>query len=339
MLEKKIVVSWLVLALANSISAEYNVNGVCTVVTDGLRIGSIDSCQRYYTCNNGIATPYDCPSGSSFSKDVQDCVAESEFQCTLNLSNPCTGADGTFVQKSGTCNGWIYCKNGKEAGSGSCANNLIFSDGVCKFGSCSTVATALTSNFTTICQIMKNNKYFGSTKQCGKWQVCRNNKLVTGFCKDGLAYDVKTGSCVLEADYECAQVTGITIQPDVESYGTCTTDGNIKATSICSDYLKCENNVWKSYSCSTNYYYDITTETCVLRSNAKTYDCDRCQFSKSQFVNAVDTTCRKYLVCENGVKKSVNTCADGYYFDETAEACIKGTGTDSAAANNACYVA
>lgn len=150
---------------------------------------------------------------------------------------------------------------------------------------------------------------------------------------------MKTGSCVYENQNACSQVSGINILPDPEYFGTCTTEGVVRPSSICSDYLRCENSQWRSYSCNTNYYYDNTTESCVVRSNAKTYDCDRCQFSNNQFVNAVDTECRKYLVCQNGVRKSINTCGVGYYFDEVVEACIQGNGRNSQVTNSACFVA
>lgn len=149
---------------------------------------------------------------------------------------------------------------------------------------------------------------------------------------------MKKESCVFESKNECSQVSGITVQPDPEFYGICTTEGIVKPSRICSEYLKCENSQWRIYSCNINYYYDITTKSCVLRSNAKTYNCDRCQFSKKQFVNAVDTECRKYLVCENGAKKSFSTCGIGFYYDEISEACIQGNGKDSQATNGACFV-
>ncbi|XP_011179456.1 peritrophin-48 [Zeugodacus cucurbitae] len=340
MLEKQFVVSWLILTLTSSISAEYNVDGVCALVSNGVRIGSIDSCQRYYVCNNGKATANDCPPGTSFSKDEQNCLTETSVQCFISQGNPCARRNEGFVPKSGTCNGWIYCKNGKEAGSGQCAGKLIFNNGECTFGSCPSADSngLFDANFKSICQIMMNDKYFGSSSDCGKWQVCKNDKLVTGFCQTGLAYDVATESCNYENENTCSQVTDITVQPDPENYGPCTTEGEVKPSRICSDHLKCENSLWKKYSCNTNYYYDITTKSCQPRNTAKTYDCNRCQFSRKQFVNAVDTECRKYIVCNNGAKKSSNSCAIGFYFDEVAEACIKGNGKDSKASNGACFV-
>ncbi|CAD7005116.1 unnamed protein product [Ceratitis capitata] len=339
MLTKQFIAGYLLLVLVNTISAEYDVDGVCTLIKDGGLIGSIESCQKYYSCNKGKATAYVCPDGTRFSKNLEKCVSESSVDCYIGAAGVCTGRSAAFISKPGTCNGWIYCKNEKQVGSGSCGSNLIFQNGECRYGECTVDSSNLNTNFTSICQVMPNNKYFGSTKECSKWQICRNEKLVGGFCKNGLVYNVNLASCTYASSSSCSQVSGITVQPDAEVYGSCNNVNTKKPSNICSDYLKCENNLWKRYSCNRGYYFDITTSSCVARISAITTDCDRCLFSTKEFVNAVDEECRKYLVCQNGIKKTFNYCATGYYFDEIAGGCVKSTDTVSKASNGACQAA
>ncbi|XP_036326253.1 peritrophin-48-like [Rhagoletis pomonella] len=337
---KQFIFGTLLLVLVNVIAAEYDVDGVCTLVSNGVRIGSIESCLKYYICNNGKATAYTCPSGSKFSKNSQTCLTAANVNCYFGETTPCTGKNGVFVPKTGSCNGWIYCKNGQEISNGTCSNNLIFRDGECIYGDCANSVNTLDASFTSICQVLPNNKYFGSTMDCTKWQICRNEKLSGGVCKGDLVYEVASATCSYKTASTCAHVTGVKVQPDVEVFGSCTENGALKSTGICSDYLKCTNGLWTRQSCTNNFFFDTVKQTCVTRKAAVTTDCDRCQFTKNTFANAVDVECRKYLICSNGVQKSSNSCGSAYYFDESSQACMKISGTvDLAAVSGACYTA
>ncbi|XP_053956319.1 peritrophin-48-like [Anastrepha ludens] len=339
---KQLIFGSLLLLLATSISAEYDVNAVCTLVPNGVRIGSIESCQKYYVCSNGKALAYSCPSGTKFSKNEQICLNAANVECYLDNTSPCSGKSEVFVPKSGSCSDWTYCKNGQEISTGTCPNNLIFQDGKCQYGYCSTSTTNVDQDFKTVCQVMPNNIYFGSTLNCNKWQICKNEKLNGGFCKDNLVYNADSASCTYETESTCAYVTGTKVLPDVETYGSCTEDGATKSTSTCSDYLRCVNGQWSVYSCAEHYFFDVSKKTCVARKAAITAKCDRCQFSKDQFVNAVDEKCRSYLICANGVKQGSNSCATGYFFEESSQACVKISGNNNAtyiSDNGACNVA
>ncbi|XP_067643603.1 peritrophin-48 [Eurosta solidaginis] len=337
MLAKQFIARMLVLVLVNSISAEYDVDGVCSLVTSGTRIGSIESCQKYYICNKGKATAYECSAGTKFNKNTQTCWDAAHVNCFFGDSNPCVSKTEGFVPKPGSCRGYIYCKNGMAVGTGQCGTDLVFNNGECIYGDCPTT-NVNDASFTSICQVLPNEKYFGSAKNCGKWQICKNEKLTAGFCTSDFVFDTESGSCTYKTEKTCDRVTGANIIPDQETFGQCEATTPVMASSECSDYLSCENNLWTLKSCPENFFFDKEKSTCVSRRASVTADCNRCQFSKKTFVNAVDPECRKYLICENGLKRGSSSCKDGYYFDESGQACVKGSASDNyAKTNGACY--
>lgn len=96
---------------------------------------------------------------------------------------------------------------------------------------------------------------------------------------------------------------------------------------ICSVYFVCEQLFgekydWKTVHCPKYEYFDTKTNKCKPRQEAiPAIDCDRCEYSSSTWVNAVDYNCTKYLTCQNGQKVREGYCGENTYFNEQLQHC------------------
>lgn len=305
---------------------EYDVNAYCTIVKNGVKLPSIESCQKFYVCNNGIGTEDYCSSTQAFDKESQSCKLSSEVDCYYGVANPCEGKDKTYAPITGTCNGWIYCVNGTELGRGYCGSGLIFSNNQCIYGECNSSGNENESELTSVCQLMQQNVYFGSTMNCKTWQICKADGIMSNDCPDPYVFDVQNRLCDYESGTMCSRVTGEEIQPEENPVQTCTVadEGTSKPDpNNCTIHYECISEKYQIYYCPNGQYYDEPTQTCKLRQEATPVaTCDRCFGSKKQFVNYVDADCQKYWICKNDVQIGNSECDTGLYFDEIAQACI-----------------
>lgn len=110
---------------------------------------------------------------------------------------------------------------------------------------------------------------------------------------------------------------------------------------VCAMWYICDGTQWvKQTECGPGLYFDTLTSSCKNRQAATpTAGCNRCQYSSSTFVNAVDPFCQDYIYCKGGVEVSTGTCDAGQFFNEKRQACVVGTNDfDTYKSNNgACY--
>ncbi|XP_037931839.1 peritrophin-48-like isoform X2 [Teleopsis dalmanni] len=343
MFGKQLLTCAIVLAIVYSINAEYNVDTYCTMVQNGQKLASVESCSKFYTCQNGVGTEGECGAGLSFDKNSQGCKASALVECYYDNDDPCNGKDKTYVPIVGTCDGWIYCTNDKELGRGHCGSGMIFKDKQCQYGSCNdNINEGVSAGMQSVCDIMQDNKFFGSTLDCQIWQKCVTGGLKTGTCGDGLIFNVQQQNCNYETGTDCSRVTGESVQPDEELDCLATQNGQKKGSVVkCSTFFICSNKKWVAYECDTNMFYDVNHATCLNRQSATPVStCDRCEGSKKKFVNAVDPDCQKYTICKDSVRTGSGTCDDGYYFSEPSQACLADSkGLEAyASKNGACAV-
>lgn len=122
----------------------------------------------------------------------------------------------------------------------------------------------------------------------------------------------------------CERTGGVTTENDHQD--TCKADDTYGDSNVCSNYYKCVSGKWTLSKCQNNQYYDTVTKKCVDRQKATPVNtCDRCQFTYSKWVNAVDSKCSKFLTCKDGKKVSEGSCGSNSYFNEQTQVCLTGT--------------
>lgn len=122
----------------------------------------------------------------------------------------------------------------------------------------------------------------------------------------------------------CERTGGVTTENGHQD--TCKADDTYGDSNVCSNYYKCISGKWTLSQCQNNQYYDTVTKKCVDRQKATPVNtCDRCQFTYSKWVNAVDSKCSKFLTCKDGKKVSEGSCGTNSYFNEQTQVCLAGT--------------
>lgn len=226
----------LALACLHTTSAKLNMNHICALVNDGIRIASFDACEAYYVCQNGIATRQDCPPNNYFDKESQSCLPQKQVKCLAPSNVPCSGYNyGSWAPVSGSCTDFYYCSlNGPERSS--CPFGEYFNPQLeacvyptqypCSVESSETGSTNVAgdslvnssesseeiSDSTTItlplnlCNFFSNSMFFGSPSNCNGWNKCNDNIMQSGICPNGLMYNVLTMTCDYAAQVSCRQV-------------------------------------------------------------------------------------------------------------------------------------
>ncbi|XP_030372031.1 peritrophin-48 [Scaptodrosophila lebanonensis] len=332
----------LCLVLSKALSADvvegnYNVTAFCTSVKTGTRLGSLESCEKYYQCSSTGPVAYNCGSGLSFDLANQRCAVSSQVNCAVgvgSVGNPCAGKTGSnWLPIQGNCKGYVFCQDEKEIGTGTCPSGSKFNGQTqaCESGQCSDEIGG--TYLQNLCSVVPPSIFFGSTADCATWNYCSpSGELITGSCdsSDGetgatedskIAFNVQQQVCDYTSDSVCSRVT----DKDLTSGGgSCDTSGEKKGDSyVCGYYYVCNGETFVLNYCPTGQYYDTVAEACRLRQIAvATEGCNRCQDATTSFVNAVDkTACREYLYCKNGVGTPTGPCPAGTYFDEKYQVC------------------
>ena len=326
-----LAVCLLIATVLHTASAAYNITAQCLLVKSGTKLPSTESCANYYVCQNQGYTENICDNGYSFDKDRQSCQPAANVDCFYGLANPCLNKNVSFVPQVGTCGGWIYCSNNAEAGRGNCPSGTVFKSGDCVYGDCINEADKPDTSM-NICDVMPINTFFGNSVDCSQYQVCTQDQAVPviNSCTNGLMYDVQINLCNYKSNTDCSRVTNQETPIDNEP---CPEEGATKPSEIkCSEYYSCIDNKWKVQSCK-GLFWDTRSNKCVGRQAATSAkNCDRCEGTSKQFVNAVDPKCLAYTVCANGKKINAGNCDSGY-FDESAQACIETDAVPTAYAN------
>ncbi|XP_013117386.2 peritrophin-48 [Stomoxys calcitrans] len=337
----------LIVALAVSLrgtSGQLNMNHVCALVNNGLMIGSMEYCDTYYVCQNGKATHQQCASGYYFNKESQVCQPQDQVQCLAANAAPCSGfAVGQWAPVAGSCTDFYYCSlNGPERST--CPYGEYFNPTTqsCVYAdqyNCMQAAPPSEPDTTgtnsaedsteesisvslpiNLCILIQAGIYFGSPSSCSGWNKCNNGVMISGICPNGLEYNVLTMSCDYASSVTCSQVTN-------DPYLTpnnCSTVNAMKAGPTCDSYMVCDGTSYQINHCPSGEYYDMVSQTCVDRLEARN-NCDRCEGTTKTFVNMYSAyNCSGYLYCVNGVEVSSGYCTNGTYFNEEEGACVTG---------------
>ncbi|KAH8378212.1 hypothetical protein KR093_010160, partial [Drosophila rubida] len=335
----------LCLALSSALAADimegsYNVTQVCTMVKNGIQLGSIESCDYYYVCTKTGPVKTSCSSGYSYNYKTQNCMPSSQVECYYGLENPCAGKSGSnWVPNVNNCQGWFYCNGDKISGSGSCDPGQRFESASqrCIYGKCQVAdSDALGPSLVNFCSVVPPNIYFGATDNCQTWYYCNSNGVQTSDnCKTS-AFIVSTGECGY-SNYPgaCDRV----VQAPVPT--TCTQKGVQEPDpTVCGNYYICDGSSFELYECPLGTYYDVLKLKCINRQSAvPVTGCNRCQDAPSPFVNAVDAKlCNSYYYCRNGEMGTISKCGPDSFFNEQLQACADDTGLPAYVnANGACY--
>ncbi|XP_030381465.1 peritrophin-48-like [Scaptodrosophila lebanonensis] len=315
---------------ADIIEGNYNVTAFCTSVKTGTRLGSLESCEKYYQCDSTGPRAINCDSGYSFDLANQRCSPSSQVNCAVgvgSLGNPCVGKSGSkWVPIQGNCKAYVYCQDDKEIGKGTCPQGSKF-DGQtqqCVSGQCSDQIEG--TYLQNLCSVAAPGIYFGSTVDCGTWNYCTpSGELKTGSCSESgnvkTGFNVQLQACDYSTNSVCSRVTN---QDLTSGGGPCTTRGETRGDNyVCGNYYVCNGEIFVPTYCPAGQYYDTIAKACRSRQIAvATKGCNRCQYAMTTFVNAVDNTaCRDYVYCKNGVATSTGPCPEGTFFDEATQYC------------------
>ncbi|CAD7080443.1 unnamed protein product [Hermetia illucens] len=158
----KIVLITLALIVALASGQTVVSPSICYGQANGFLTANPNNAYRYYVCSNGVPVPVQCPNGLIF------CSFQSNQACSLSCSGSgvtsptptptiptaptpsandsgdrdadvCSNlSNGMILPISGTCSGYIMCKNGKSV-VGQCVGNKAFnqSTGACSETLCS----------------------------------------------------------------------------------------------------------------------------------------------------------------------------------------------------------
>ncbi|XP_017012322.2 peritrophin-48 [Drosophila takahashii] len=324
----------LLVACAAPATADVNVTALCLLVSNGNYVASQSDCSTYYQCQGSTFTTMSCPTGYYFDKNAQQCTGSVPSTCTSSTS-PCLGkAVGTFAASSTSCGGYYYCgASGAQSGSCPAGENFNPTTQACVYknnypctDSTSSDSLSTPSVALNLCNLVKDNLYFGSPSNCSGWNFCQDNILHSGSCGAGLVFNVQASNCGYRMTSSCSQVTndpsltGVANNPT-----TCTTAGSMIAATACNQYYMCSASLnYQLMTCPSGFFYDTISKACVTRMSARN-NCDRCVGTTASFVNAYSATnCSDYLYCVNGVQKAVESCPVNYYFNENTGSCTNG---------------
>lgn len=327
-------ICYLVLALSAT-QAEYDVATFCQLAGRDIKLPSLESCRRFYTCNTTEPIAHLCPAGQFFDKNAQVCKPEKLVDCIDSQEDseqaPCAHRHREFIPDPESCNGYIYCVNGIEYWRNQCGPNMIFVDGLCMYGECQNEQSEQKpkpqpeKELRSVCQIMPNELYFGTTESCHMWLKCENGQLVSGNCPWNYIFNVNIHSCDYEDLSLCPHITGVSVIPEHQKPQPCDeseTGLRKPDTRRCDIFWLCTSEMWIQFTCSPGQYYDSITHLCRRREDATPIaTCSRCEGSNLQFVNMVDPQCQRYGVCSSGKLLGMGSCPLNTIFSESKQAC------------------
>ncbi|TMW47742.1 hypothetical protein DOY81_007169, partial [Sarcophaga bullata] len=307
-LAKILLASVAIVLLFSSVQAKYSPQEYCSLVPVGTKLPDLGDCHQYYTCvSPNEVNAAKCPNNQVFNKDSQSCITTPNGSC----DEICENQHEKWVPDPIVCGKWYYCKNGNNVGYGHCKDGqyLDYDKQTCRNGQCS-------GGVSNICLIMQSGQFFGDFNDCKTWHKCDGLQIQSGTCPDTI-YNSEKRQCVQSNGNTCGRPTEKCPKEGAKS----------PDPEVCSKYFECsgENSNWMKQSCPKGQFYDVTLKTCKSRQEATPVStCDRCEYSTSAWVNAVDPLCRKYLFCSKGVKIDEAKCTKGF-FDEQLQRCSAGS--------------
>ncbi|XP_023305063.2 peritrophin-44 [Lucilia cuprina] len=332
----------LMVAVIGKTSAIYSMSETCEYTPDGF-IADPNSCQSYGYCkNNQLVGTGKCPDGYLYNHKLGICDSPANVKCIFDSKNACLNAtDNTFVADPTNCNGYCYCSN-KKASCTTCPEFQLFDSKNIK---CVYAFEKPECTADSICRLVPNAVFVGNPNNCGGYISCLDGKGTEGTCTDGyfnkqLGGCQKTNPCLASSpnpdiglgvienladnNFVCQVNAGNPTEENPIYYP----DGQ-----TCMGYYKCTSKngpgIWGK--CPKGLHFN--NGKCVTPF---TFACtfDRCGNLNREFVGAIDTECKNYLICKNETSQGMAYNYGGYiglpctdknypFFNEVSGTCEK----------------
>ncbi|XP_017071265.1 uncharacterized protein LOC108107945 [Drosophila eugracilis] len=325
---------------------------VCSEEVNGAYIAKSDYCGEFYICDEQLAYPQKCDSGSFFNETLSACIPDTNSTCWQNL---CVGkTSGTYLANDNNCGSYYECSDG-AATLQTCALGSFYNTTV---DAC-TVDTGNTECWTNFCIGKDDGSAVADKSSCTTFYVCYNNTATAQECPENSHFEDTNwgcvpGTCTTEAPCDdstttttepCDDSTTTTTEPCDDSTTTTTEPptscdcGDIKNAEFvpdkdnCRKYFICIDGTLVAGDCGKGNLFNSTLSVCVVDEKNECCVAD-CTDGDVQ-LDVQD--CTKYFKCQSG--DWVSTCCEsGSFFNETLKACevdVKNVCIDSATTSTA----
>ncbi|XP_055620281.1 peritrophin-48-like [Toxorhynchites rutilus septentrionalis] len=252
-------------------------SSICESIPNYHYVRSLENCQYYYQCIDGVAYKLSCPQYYWFSEEHQRCGNRYEFECDLESTTPsqtppaepqnrCLGEPNfSFVSDHTYCHQFSMCLLDipfpmvcwDELWFDSEQQSCIPPDE----STCDASTPPPTDPPTTnVCNGVEDGERVLGSKYCNQYYECRNQTAIFTVCIDGLLFDEDRQECVHPVDAHCPYGVQNTPTPDVCNG---VADGLLVASSnSCSVYYVCANNVGYRLFCPRDHFFDQNLQRC-----------------------------------------------------------------------------
>ncbi|KAH8380151.1 hypothetical protein KR009_009220, partial [Drosophila setifemur] len=331
----------------------------CSNEVNGAYVARTGYCGEFFICDEQLAYPQQCASGSYFETTVAACIPDTNTTCWQNL---CIGqASGAFLADEAACNSFYVCADA-EATLQTCPLGSYFDSSL----KACTVDTDNSNCWTNFCIGKADGSAVADKSNCSIFYVCSDNTATEQVCPEGSYFEASGWACVpgtCPTEPPCDEETTTTCEPVTTTTEPCdevtttTTEspavgcdcgdeknGDLVVDSAnCRKYLICDNGILKAGGdCGQGNWFEPTIKSCTPDVN------NQCCVSEAECTEndvKVDVQdCTKYSVCQNGDWVS-KTCAIGSYFngyicqEDTENVCIDSTTTTTVATITTEFVA
>ncbi|XP_034108782.1 uncharacterized protein LOC117570956 [Drosophila albomicans] len=299
------------------------VTNVCADEVNGAYLPNADYCSQFYVCNQQLAYPQYCDSGSYFNTTLAACWPDTDTVCWQNIciDHP----DGTVEPSTTACAHYYLC-NDQEATVQSCDSGSYFDV---------TLAECVTDEGNThcwenFCIDKPDGSAVADNDDCQIFYICNKETATKQYCSDGSYFDISGPNCVPGTCPDKNTTTTTPETPTTETPSTgCNCEGDIPNGELtpnednCRLYYACKDGVLLPGDCLRGNYFNKVLNVCMPVEG------DECPESWLPDCEegdvAVDAqNCNKYYVCEDGVWES-QTCDTGYYFQPDCGSCVEDT--------------
>ncbi|XP_016969706.1 chitin-binding domain protein cbd-1 [Drosophila rhopaloa] len=267
---------------------------VCSKEVNGAYLAKSGTCAEFYICDEQLAYPQKCDSGSYFNETLSACLPDPASTCWQNL---CIGkASGVSLANKDNCGSYYVCSDA-EATLQTCPSGSFFNTTV---DAC-TVDTGNSQCWVNYCIGKADGSAVADKSSCSLFYVCSDNTATAQECPEGSHFEntdwgCVPGECSTESTTEpCEDITTTTTEP-CEDVTTTTTE-------------PCE---------------DVTTTTTEPCEDSTTTEpptsCDCGDVKNSDIISDADN-CRKYFICTDGALKA-GDCGKGNLFNSTLKVCV-----------------
>nr|CAH0102526.1 unnamed protein product [Daphnia galeata] len=179
------------------------------------KIADKEQCDKYYICDNGVATPKLCEDGTVFYFPIQNCVLLNGADCNGRpllqesiKTNHCPKKTGLFPHEDPVhCDKYYQCLDGHPTLI-KCPDLLLFDRvrGVCDYADLADTSNCLLEPSPIVCPsgIMASssssldvgNRLIAHPKDCNKFFFCETTIPRPLACEKHLAFDLETLTCI-----------------------------------------------------------------------------------------------------------------------------------------------